>query len=197
MFYWLSLVFFLSVDVYAHQPVAGKVMASGGLYLYQTDLGRTYDNVSQPKFLSAGITLSGDLDSNGGVEVGMFFLQKHFYRKADPYAIVEKVKRIYITTGYRHWFNSSFSAGLAIFSSYAMGDPQEIHNSFPGGNAPSTSADDAADFGLDFSFQWEFYTWKEFLLLSDIRYSKSFTDRKNEDADHRALYLAIKREVNL
>tara|TARA_B100001248_G_C27399710_1_gene469152 strand:+ start:16523 stop:17134 length:612 start_codon:yes stop_codon:yes gene_type:complete len=185
----------------AHEPVRGRISATVGPYLYQTHLKRNYPGFDSPERLGFGISVLGDVDKNGGIEAGMFYINKFFFRKADTLAVKEKVKRMYITLGYRHWFTSRFSFAGAFFSSYLMGDPVIVQTDFvPKEASPATSALDNVDYGGDFSLQWEVWRLKGEMqptFIIDLRYSISNTSRDHEDSDHRAVYFAYKQEVRL
>jgi hypothetical protein len=180
----------LATPIAAHQPVDGDIYSSFGAITYMThNLDHSFDN---PPLVSPGIVVEGDLTNHGGIEVSFFYLRNAFSLRRDHKTLVERVKRLYISTGYRHWFTQKFSAAGALFSTYTIGDAKVIHDEFPTGEAPNTSARDTSKYGLDFSVQYEPLRIDRFSLIVDGRYAYSFTAKPNEDSNHFGIFVAIK-----
>ncbi len=178
----------------AHQPAAGKATGMVGPAIYKTVVSEN-SNIESPLFGGFGFVAEGDVDYNGGIEVGLYFMQQAYYRQEDDKVLAEKVTRLHIALGYRHWFNPSFSAGLSFFSSYSMGDYSVIQkDKLPSGET-ATSGQDTTEYGLDASLQWEFWRDETNAVLIDTRYSHSVTKKPGEYGDHVGLFLGYKRSV--
>ncbi len=190
--YIFIMITLLSETGWAHESQRGKAMATAGPYTYQTKT-----DIDDHSPVLGGFTLlaEGGVDKNGGVELGMTYLHKIYYRKSEGHIIAEKLKRMHMTVGYRHWFNSIFSMGLAYYSSYAMGDPSIIHNDFIGPPI-YTSAHKVTETGFDISLQAEVYRTNRFTIVTDLRYSYSLSARSGEDADVMGIVIGYKREVD-
>lgn len=141
--------------------------------------------------------LEGDIDKNGGAEISISYLQKVYATRKYGVVNMEKMKRIHITMGYRHWFNSKFSAGLAFFSAYSVGQGSVIHTDYPEGLRPDSSAKDITEYGFDFSLQHEPWSWSngKYAVILDARYSMALTSKAKEDGNHFGLLAAFKYEV--
>jgi len=144
-----------------------------------------------PYLTGAGLIAQGDVDKNGGIEIALFYLDKFYLRRQGDDHITEKIKRMYVTTGYRHWFNKSFSSALAIYSSYSMGDARVVHDENTGGDVPTT-ATEITEYGLDVSIQVELISNDELALVADSRYSQSLTAKSREDANVYGILLGLK-----
>jgi hypothetical protein len=185
----LAIIYFFNFECFAHSPEEGMIWATTGPYVYRTKTSMSHPG--NTPYLGYGLAAEGDVDSNGGVEIAIFYIDKlYFIEKGDDHA-VEQIKRMFITTGYRHWFNESFSFACALFSSYSMGDPKVVV-------APetaeglTTSARDITEYGMDFSFQTEIWGNGQTAFVLDSRYSWSGTRKQREDADVYGLALAVK-----
>ncbi len=170
-------------------------MATAGPYIYQTQTSESINDASSPVLGGFALIANGDVDRNGGVELGMIYLHKLHFRNSNGNVVSEKIKRMHMTVGYRHWFNTYFSAALGYYTSYAMGDPHISYNDFPGGNSSYTSAQRTAENGFDWSLLYEVYRNDKFTIVTDIRYSWAITDRAGEDADVLGIVIGYKTEI--
>ena len=113
-----AIIFLFNFECFAHSPEEGQIWATTGPFIYQTKTAR-----SQPEkapYLGYGLIAEGDVDMNGGVEIALFYVDKLYFIEKGGDNVVEQIKRMYITTGYRHWFTNWFSFAGALFSSYSM-----------------------------------------------------------------------------
>jgi hypothetical protein len=106
--------------------------------------------------------------------------------------MAESIKRIHITTGYRHWFWPWLSMGLGYYSAYSMGDPKVVRDERPSGKELLTSAHAITEYGADTSLQWEIYGDDRFGLVLDTRYSFSTSRKSKEAANHYGALLSFK-----
>jgi len=143
----------LNFECFAHAPKEGQIWATTGPYLYRTKTSMTQPE--NPPNLGYGVIAEGDVDMNGGVEIAIFYLDKLYFLGKGGEQITEQIKRMFITTGYRHWFNKNFSFAGALFSSYSMGNPKVVIAPDNLDNL-ETSAREITEYGMDFSFQFEF-----------------------------------------
>jgi hypothetical protein len=175
---------------WAHQPEDGQVYGSLGAFTYMTPpLNHQFES---PVFFGPGILGEADINKNGGLEIGFFYLRNPFSVRFDNKTIVEGLKRIYITTGWRQWFTPKFSAALAFSSSYAFGDLHIMRDDFNGIDRPRTSASDITEYGIDGSIQYEPYSEGRFSIVIDGRYNRSITPKRNEDSDHMGVFISMK-----
>jgi hypothetical protein len=185
----LAIIFMFNFDLFAHSPEEGQIWVTTGPYFYQTKT-----SVPQPEkapYLGYGLIAEGDVDYNGGVEIALFYLDKLYFIEKGGDQVVEKIKRMFITTGYRHWFNRTFSFAGALFSSYSMGDPK-IVVSPDTVDGLKTSARNITEYGMDFSLQVEVWGNGVIAAVVDTRYSWSTTRNEGEDADVYGVTLAFK-----
>lgn len=182
---------------WGHQPQKGKVMGTIGSTLMQTDTRESYPGASHPWLGGFGIIAEGDVDNNGGIEIGMFYMPKLFYSSTQGESLVEKIKTVYITMGYRHWFTKKFSAAGAFFSSYTIGDQTVVHKSAAATNSLTTSAEDITEYGFDFSLQWEVWSDGFLSIILDGRYSQSVTAKTYESANHYLGFFGLKYPIDV
>ncbi len=189
----ISLLFLLvlSMEALAHPPNEGDVWVTAGPFFHRTNSAQGLaDNAP---FLGGAIAVEADVDYNGGVEIAMIYEDKLYVRRIEDAVIAERIKRMYITTGYRHWFIPNLSAGIAFFSSYSMGDAKVIFdNRSSEKEAAATTANDITEYGFDLSMQWEFWNKGDFALIADTRYSLSTAKKSRQDADLYGIILGLK-----
>jgi hypothetical protein len=174
----------------AHVPSDGHIHVTAGPFLFATHELR--HQFSSPLMNSGGLIVEGDVDKNGGIEISMFYLDKRYNVRKDGMSITEQGKRMYISMGYRHWFNKDWSAGLGFFSSYSMGDPRAVRDDFAPASPPKTSASKPTEYGFDFSAQHEFLQKGRWSAILDLRYAWSVTPKGDEDANHFGVMFGVK-----
>ena len=174
----------------AHVPADGSIHATLGPLVYTTH-ERSHQFETYPQ-AGVGLVVEGDLDQHGGLEMSLQYIQKIYSVRTDDKNNTEAATRMYITTGYRHWWNPKYSGAIAFFSSYSMGEPETIKNQFGSQPAPPTSAHDATDYGFDFSLQAEPISFGRYALIFDVRYSLSVTPKAGEDSNHYGGIVALK-----
>lgn len=185
----------LSPLAFGHEPEEGSIYATLGPFLYKTNYEGKIPGVHSPFLGGFGLLVEGDVDRNGGLELGAFYQHKLYFRSQEGMVLAEKTKVLNVTMGYRHWFDHRLSVGAAFYSSYTIGDPRVIHNDFPPGRFIDTSARDTTEYGFDLSFLWEFARIEEFALVMDTRYSIAITPKYHEKEDHYGVLFAVKRLV--
>ena len=177
-------------ETYAHTPTDGLVHGGLGAYLYQTH--SYYQDFNSPILGGWSLIAEGDLGKYGGLELTLIYMNPIFVVERDDKKVIERVKRMYIAMGYRHWFNRDWSLSPSFFSSYVMGDARMIRNDFPQSNPPSTSARDGVDYGFALSAQYETFREEHFAVVLDARYSYSVTPKYGEDSNHYGLMVFFK-----
>ncbi|MBC7419207.1 MAG: hypothetical protein H7328_00630 [Bdellovibrio sp.] len=191
-----SSLFFLAIlisyQTFAYTPSEGKVSAIIGPYLYKTNFSDSAAGAHSPYFGDIGLIAQGDLNSNGGLEIGIFHMNKLFFRESGGNYIAEKTELISVTLGYRYWMNPYLAAGLSFYSSYSIGNPVVEHSDFPLGGNIDTSARDTTEYGFDLSLQSEVWSRNHQAIILDARYSISVTNKENEQANHYALLIGYK-----
>lgn len=190
----LAVIFLLILQsagysTFAHQPAEGKIHALVGPLIQHAV--PYHHEFTSPFMGGFAVMADGDVDFNGGIEIGVSYFPQYFSIYRDGREHIERGGRFYITMGYRHWFTPRFSMAGAFFSSYAFGDPVEVQNDF-GGSPPLTSAHDMTEYGADVSAQWEFWHWQRFSLLFDGRYSYALTAKSGEDENFVAFLFMVK-----
>lgn len=192
-----GIVFFLLFinQAGAHVPEEGKVTAVIAPFFYKTSFEGTSTDVGSPLLMGGALIAEGDINKNGGLEIGIFLINKIYLRKTETEELAEKIKQIYVTMGYRYWFNQKWSLAAAFFSSYIMGERKMIHSTFMPPRDINTSASDTTEYGFDFSLQHEFWRQGDFSALIDTRYSLSVTDKSNEYGDHYGFLVGLRYQI--
>lgn len=180
---------------YAYIPKEGNVTASYGLFLYKTNFNGSDQLPQSPVLGDVGFMTNGDLTDKGSLEIGLFHMNKIFYRNLNTSYLAEKTELIHITLGYRGWLTEKSSWGLSFYGAYSIGEHQVLHSESNIDLLIDTSARDTVEYGLDFSFQQELWTKEKESVLADLRYSYSISNKENEKGDHYALFLAYRYTV--
>ena len=186
-------IYLISTAAFAHVAKEGNVWVTTGPLYY-----RTYTTKSTEADRSrwgVGLIAQADVDKNGGLEIGMVYLDKLYFRNKNHHLMVEKIKRIFITTGYRHWITNLFSVQLAFFSSYSMGDPIIIEGDFERREESGTTARETTEYGFDVSLQWEIWGTDNVAVVADGRYDWSTSSKSKEDANVYGALLGVKYKI--
>lgn len=175
----------------AHQPQEGNVSAILGTFASTTPFFTSAPPRSSPWLGGTGLVTIGDINSKGSLEVGLFHLNRAFFRKVDGKHLAEATEMIHISMGYRRWWTSTFSTSLSFYSSYSMGKPNVIYTDFSPTDTVSTSARDITEYGFDFGLQRELMRWGKAGLTVEGRYSRSVTPKSQENADHLQFFVGL------
>lgn len=189
-FVFLTLVLLSGSLARAHQPRDGDIYGSVGTFGYMTHQWR--HNFQSPQLIGPMIAAEADLYDRGGLEISMFYLKNSMSVLKDGHVITQQIKRMYISTGYRHWFSSRWSGGVAFASSYSMGNPETLQDDFGTLPRPNTSASDITEYGVDLSVQYEFWRSGRFAGVADARYGAALTNKRGEDENHMGIAIALK-----
>lgn len=174
----------MSCKSWAYNPSEGNISLYGGPFLYKTNILHTTKAPTPPNQLGFGMVLLGDINNKSSLEIGLFILDKNYYRDIGNDYLGEQSQVVHITMGYRRWFSEMFSGSLTFYSAYSMGDIKTLHNDFLPGSGANTSASDVTEYGFDLALQTEIWEKENNAIALDLRYSKSVTSKKDEDSDH-------------
>jgi hypothetical protein len=180
---------------HAYTPSEGKVVAMAGPMLYRTHADPVPAAADSPWASGIALVAEGDVDKNGGLELGMFYLNKEYFREDGGVLEIERAKRMYVTMGYRHWFTERISVAGAFSTGYTMGDAKVIHADAPNGRRPDTTAGETSEYGFDFSAQWEVWSQDKFAIVADLRYYAAITQKDHEDANHYGGLLGFRYQI--
>jgi hypothetical protein len=178
--------------VLAYSPKEGNVSATLGWLVHRTNFQNSGTGASAPYQGDFALVVNGDITDRGQLEIGMYHLNKQYYRDLSSVYVGEETELIEITMGYRQWFTSWLSLGVGFSSAYSMGYPRIIHNDFAPSPAIDTSARDTTEYGFHFSLQSDVYTLDRFTLALTGLYSLSVTGKPNEKADHYGAMIGLR-----
>ena len=179
-------------QVSAYSPKEGNVLGSLGFILHRTNFETSHSGARAPWSGGIALVANGDVSDVGQLEVGLFHINKQYFRDVAAMYVGEVAEQLHITMGYRHWVTSSFSVALAFSSAYSMGDYRELHNDFRPSPGIDTSARDTVEYGVDLSLQTELYSWPRYAIVLDGIYSLSVTGKPNEKADHYGAMIGLR-----
>lgn len=179
----------------AHTPRVGQIHGFVGPYIYSTNFSSVDGYGAAPMLTGFGLGVQGDVDKNGGIEIAIFHTLDYYKRERNGLYLIEKTKRVRISTGYRHWAKPNLGLGIALYSTYSIGDSSTVHNQFAPLRPINTSAEDVTEYGFDFSLQWEFWQNEQFSAFLDGRYGLSVTNKDHEDGDQYGLLIAFKFKI--
>lgn len=188
----LILVTQLPLMSLAYTPKEGNVSAIIGPFFSKTNFQE--DRATANNFKNGfGVMAVGDFNDKASLEIGIFYMHKHFYRLLTPSLIGEQAELMHVTMGYRRWLTSRISTSLAFYSSYSIGQQGLIYNDFPpGSQIIDTSARDITEYGFDFAVQTELWAEKFWSVILDARYSLSVTNKEHERGDHYGALIGIR-----
>jgi len=176
----------------AYEAEEGKVSAILGPYTTRTDFRESASGARAPWVQGEGLIVQGDANSRGALEIGMFHMNKFFFREKSGKYLAEETELVQFTMGYRWWLSPVFSAGLSFYSTYSIGDKVVAHNDFATSETPDTSASDITEYGFDLSMQAELWASGRYALVLDTRYSPSVTSKPGEESNHYGAMIGLK-----
>lgn len=179
----VTLFFLIPLLAHAHRPKRGKITGVWGPLWHQSFPTSGFHEFENRKRLGFSLSVAGDVDKNGGLDIGLAYLEQDYFIRETGSEAVERVKRWKATTGYRHWFGRDVSAGLFFVNSYSLGGAKKIFASGPRGDELKTTAHVVSDNGMEASLQYEFAQSSKLAGILDLRYSYSFTTEKGETPD--------------
>lgn len=197
----LGLLVFLSTLIFcqiskAYKPEPGKVTAAVGPFMYMSDtLSNNGDVYESPKW---GLALISEavVAKNSAIEIGLFYLNKPYYRSDGSQFILQKIQRMYITTGYRWWWSKKLSSGINLFSAFSMGDVETTRSSPGIDETFRTSAEEITNYGLDISMRFEHEFNARDGIFIDLRYSYSLTAESGEQSNPIVLGIFYSRDID-
>lgn len=184
-----------SINSLAYAPREGNVTTYFGPYLYKTNYTYSKSEIHSPELGGLGLVVNGDVNDKGSLEIGFFQMNKIYIREDSGSYITEQTALTHITMGYRRWFTEHVSASLTFFSAYSIGSPRVIYSDFSISPEIGTSARDTTEYGFDFAAQTELFSRQNYTVVLDARYSKSVTNKKNENADHYGVLLGLRYTI--
>lgn len=189
------LILMTSLQSIAYVAKEGNISAIVGPFFSKTNFteSRAVDN---DLLNGMGVIAVGDFNDRAALEVGIFYMNKQYYRLLTPNLVAERAELMHVTMGYRRWLQSWLSGSLSFFSSYSIGQASVVYNDFPaGGEVADTSARDITEYGVDIALQFELMQRQEWAVILDTRYSLSVTDKQHESGDHYGALIGIRYMV--
>ena len=190
-----SILTISTATVQARTRGDGNISVYGGPFAYKTNFSSAKYSGKVPDQAGLGLVVVGDIDESSGLEIGMFFLNKTYFRQDNNSFLVEETKLAHIAMGYRRQMTDLLSGSITFSSGYAMGDPTVIRNDFANGSGVDTSVRDTAEYGFDFSLQAEMFREANPSFVTDIRYYKSLTPKPSESADHYGVMFGLQYQL--
>lgn len=191
----IILIVLLSLSAnesFAYTGKEGNLAIILGPTIYKTNFGGANPDYNNNYGSNLALIAVGDLSDNGGVELGIFLLEKTFLRGDNGYFLAQEAEMLHITMGWRAYFSKMFSSSITFFSAYPMGTPSTVYSNIPSSVFVNTSASDKVEYGFDFAAQAEVANWGKVAVITDLRYSLSLTPKEEEHADHYGAMIGIR-----
>ena len=186
----IIILLFTPTLALSYDTSEGNISVSAGALLSQSIFNSSADGSAASQLGSFGFTVLGDINEQGSLEVGFYFLNKQYYREIGERSLVEMTKLSHISMGYRRWLSKKASASLSLGTGYSMGEVQVVQSDFLLNENVGTSARDTTEYTLDLAFQYELWRQNKNSVFLETRYSKSLTAQKDEYADHASIMLS-------
>lgn len=191
---WIISIFFYGFVQFSwgYTPKEGNVTANLGPFIYKTNFKGSNTGIQSQVLTGTGLLVNGDINEKGALEIGLFHMDKYFFREKDGLYMAENTDLIHITMGYRRFLGSLVSVSLALYSSYSLGDPHIAHNEFAPNGDIDTSARDVTEYGFDMAVQYELWSQDRLGIVADLRYALSVTNKANERSDHFGTFISLR-----
>lgn len=189
----LSILFGFHHKAEAHLAEEGMIWATVGPLVNRTletpqapgDISKYYNGL--------GLIVEGDTSHHGGLELGILHVERQYHLKHQGNFVVQRVNRLHAPIGYRYWFNERLSAMVAFYSSYRMGNIEDVYRHPSIDKNVKTSAEKKpCEYGFDFAAQWEILRFNRYAAVFDWRYSHVINEVAHESADHMTILIGLK-----
>ncbi len=179
----------------AYQPKSGSIAATFGTYIYRANFNAPAES-NNPVLAGNALIVNGDVSNSGSLELGMYYGHHLYSRREDNLMIIEKVKRLHFTMGYKWWLARPYSLSLTFFSTYSIGDPTlEYSNLSATDTYFPTSAQKPVQYGFDVSLQYDIWEKDKFAVISQARFAYPTTRESNEKSDQYGIVLGIRYQL--
>lgn len=186
---------FHPTEAKAYQPKSGSVTATFGSYVYRANFNPPAES-NNPILAGNALIVNGDVSNSGSLELGMYYGHHLYSREENHLLIIEKVKRLHFTMGYKWWLTRPYSLSLTFFSTYSIGDPTlEYSNLGPTDDYFPTSAEKPVQYGFDVSLQYDIWEKDKFAVISQVRYAYPTTRESNEKSDQYGIVLGVRYQL--
>lgn len=190
----ITILIFSQIS-WGHEAQKGRFHVSLGPFVYEPQIAVSPNYRVPNTPFGVGVLTEGNFNSSQGLEFGMFFLKSYYLIERDLIMSLEAIQRVAISTVFRTWIHPQFSFAFGVFSSYSMGDPKVIYSSNGDYGVSKSSANDVVEYGLDSSFQFEFFKQLTHLGIFDLRYHWSFTGKEKEAGNNLIMLVMYKWRV--
>lgn len=177
---------------FAYQPEEGNINLTAGPITYRTLFKSPEPDLGSPNQGGYAFVANGDSSSQGSIELGIYYLDKIFFRDEGPDVLAQTMEMIHITMGYRWWLRPWISTSLSFYSAYPLSDPKDYYRRVTPGTYFDTSAMDLTEYGFDFGVQLEVLGTQEFGVVFEPRYSWNVTSKAHESADHFGFMIGLR-----
>lgn len=189
---YLFLIFLFPFPTSAYNPKEGNISSVFAVTSSRSHFESGRTGVNAKEYSGPALIVQGDINSEGNLEIGAFWMTKEFFRDEGENYLLEKSQFIHISMGYRHWFKSWLSSGLSFYSAYSIGNPEIVDSRNVSGPGLTSSARDKTEYGFDFSIQTEIFESGRYGMIFDTKYSYSVTGKKDEYPHHYLFLLGLR-----
>lgn len=197
LYFILFIGILAPIDSYAYKADKGRITASTGPFVFYTDMqSKPTDFFDQPRF-GGGLIAEGTFAKNQALEIGLFYMEKPYLRAEGSNILIQQIKRMHITTGYRYWWSPYFSTAAGIFSAFSIGDWKDVSRSSGLPVDYATSAQVVTVYGLDTSLRFEFDITKKDGIFFDTRYALHFKPEGGERPNHLTFGIFYSRQIDV
>lgn len=191
----LLILIFIPLKTIAYSPSEGNVTAAFGAILTRTEFYGKVGSASNPFFGGFGMSVLGDLDDRGSLELNLFHTNKVFFASNETSLVAEQTQVVHAGMGYRRWMNESVSLGLVFYSAYPMGGVNRVGFEGDPNSLPLTSASDKVDYGFDISIRKDFLENENRTFIGELKYSLPVTSKPQENQKAFTVFLGIKIQI--
>jgi len=194
-FVFFIFSFLFSTKSNAYKPKSGSVNATFGSYIYRANFNAPAES-NNPILAGNALIVNGDVSHSGSLELGMYYGHHLYSRSEDHLLIIEKVKRLHFTMGYKWWLRQPYSVSLTFFSTYSIGDPSlEYSNLGPTDIYFPTTAQKPVEYGFDLALQYDLWEKEKYAVISQIRYAYPITRESNEKSDQYGIVIGLRYQL--
>ncbi len=139
----------------------------------------------------------GDVNESGSLDFSFLAFDKYYTLHKGSILKVDRLKRMQIISGYRHWWTKNFSIASGLNSGYTMGDPESLYDSCANTCSDmKTHAHTVTEYAVDLDLTAAFPLNSLDETLFSLKYSYSLSSTGARDSDMIVLQVEIKWALN-
>lgn len=187
---YVTLLFSTSL-AWGYTPTRGHIHATGGIFVYKTDVPES--NYFDFQSGSPSLTILGDVNDSGSLEISIGYLNKHYMIRDNGLTLIEETPIVLAGFGYRHWLNSRASVSGLIYTAYPTKTAVVRENDFS--VLRKTTAHRNTENGIELRAQYEILGNDVWGVSLEGRYAYAISRESREFLNQYGFFIGLRHLI--